>query len=283
MHLPIVQLFSHVRYQYQIFLSQWKLQQNEQEIVIKKDQILKLTKEIEKIKGTNGSAAKPEDWAKEIQCKETHLARLREEETSHQVNIAEKKLHKNQSKLMEFKALEAYGESFPQFVLQLTIIIKNGLHIFDGEVIKIFSIVSSYITLILTVSGLIVSLPFYIDGKKRIQEKTMKLQYKTVLPKVTFIVTSRLVILCLFLSMFDLDSAWLCSTILAIFVLSYFFLYWILFKLQLAEGIFTVVIFTVKFCTVLLFTEGILTIGNCTVVLGGILTEGNCTVVKMEF
>ena len=133
---------------------------------------------------------------------------------------------------MEFKALEAYGESFPQFVLQLTIIIKNGLHIFDGEVIKIFSIVSSYITLILTVSGLIVSLPFYIDGKKQIQEKTMKLQYKTVLPKVTFIVTSRLVILCLFLSMFDLDSAWLCSTILAIFVLSYFFLYWILFKLQ---------------------------------------------------
>ena len=41
---------------------------------------------------------------------------------------------------------------------------------------------------------------------------------------------------------------------------------------------------TVEFCTVFLFTEGILTIGNCTVVLGGIctvgiLTVGNCTVV----
>ena len=39
-----------------------------------------------------------------------------------------------------------------------------------------------------------------------------------------------------------------------------------------------------EFCTVFLFTVGILTVGNCTVVLGGIctagiLTVGNCTVV----
>ena len=51
-----------------------------------------------------------------------------------------------------------------------------------------------------------------------------------------------------------------------------------------ADGISTVVILTVEFCTVFLFTVGILTTGNCTVVLGGIctagiLTVGNCTVV----
>ena len=162
------------------------------------------------------------------------LDSLTEEEKSYQRNkdIAEKKLHADQSKLMEFKAFEAYGESFPQFVLQLTIIIKNGLHTFDGEATKIFSIVSSYITLILSISGLIVSLPFYIDGKKKIQEKTLKLQYLIVLPMTVFIVTPRLMILCLFLSMFDVDSAWLCSTILAFFVLSYFFLYWIMLKIQ---------------------------------------------------
>ena len=169
-----------------------------------------------------------------IQMMENKLVSLTEEETSYQRNkdIAEKKLHADQSRLMEFKAFEAYGESFPQFVLQLTIIIKNGLDTFDGEAIKIFSIVSSYITLILSLSGLIVSLPFYIDGKKKIQQKTLKLQYVTVMPMTVFIVTPRLLILCLFLSMFDLDSAWLCSTILAVFVLSYFFLYWIMLKIQ---------------------------------------------------
>ena len=53
---------------------------------------------------------------------------------------------------------------------------------------------------------------------------------------------------------------------------------------KVADGIFTAVNLTVEFCTVFLFTVGILNVGNCTAAQGGIctvgiLTVGNCTVV----
>ena len=58
--------------------------------------------------------------------------------------------------------------------------IKSELDTITG--FKIFSILTSYLTIILTVSGLIVSLPIYVYGKKTIQQKTLKLQYGNVLP-----------------------------------------------------------------------------------------------------
>ena len=169
-----------------------------------------------------------------IRYAKEQVKNLDEEAASFQRNkdIAEKSLHFHQSKLMEFKAFEAYGESFPQFVLQLTILIKSGLNTIGNDAFKIFSILTSFLTIILTVSGLIVGLPFYINGKRKIQQKTLNLQYAFVLPMTVFIVTPRLLILCLFFSMFDTDSAGICITILSGFVSMYFFLYWVMLKLQ---------------------------------------------------
>ena len=95
-------------------------------------------------------------------------------------DLAEQKLLELESKLQEFKAKESYGESFPQFVLQMTIILKVGIFQWyqnQADFLVISSIISSFASLMLTIANATISLPLYIYGKKQIQFKSMKFQF----------------------------------------------------------------------------------------------------------
>ena len=152
-------------------------------------------------------------------------------------DLAEQKLLELESKLQEFKAKESYGESFPQFVLQMTIILKVGIFQWQNQAdfLVISSIISSFASLMLTIANATISLPLYIYGKKQIQFKSMKFQFGIILPLVTVVVAPRLLSLCLFFSLFALENAWICIAILSFFLVTYLIGYWIILKISFVK------------------------------------------------
>ena len=153
-------------------------------------------------------------------------------------DLAEQKLLELESKLQEFKAKESYGESFPQFVLQMTIILKVGIFQWyqnQADFLVISSIISSFASLMLTIANATISLPLYIYGKKQIQFKSMKFQFGIILPLVTVVVAPRLLSLCLFFSLFALENAWICIAILSFFLMTYLIGYWIILKISFVK------------------------------------------------
>ena len=131
-----------------------------------------------------------------------------------------------QSKLNEFKSREALAESFPQTVLQLTIKVKEGINkIWSLGFVAKSAILTSALTLVLSLAGLTVSLPFYVHGEKRIQSKSFSLLYLKVLPLTIIGVLPRIFVLVMLFSVIYVANAWLAVAILlpmlAVFGISY--------------------------------------------------------------
>ena len=128
LHLPGIQLYPHLNYQYK---------------VLKTDK---------KAKECDAKAIKAQSEGSEEEAKKLRLEK----------DKLELRVHDYQSELNSFKSHEAMAESFPQTVLQMTIKVKGGISKLTSlGFIGTSAIVTSFMTLLLTLSGLIVSLPFY--------------------------------------------------------------------------------------------------------------------------
>ena len=89
------------------------------------------------------------------------------------------------------------------------------------------AIVTSCLTLLLTLSSLIVSLPFYIHGKKRVQFKNFYHLYLKILPLTSIGVLPRIAVLVMFFSAIIYEvNAWFAVTILVPLILTYLISYW---------------------------------------------------------
>ena len=193
MHLPGIQLYSHLKYQYKV---------------------LSTDKEA---KSCDAKAIKAQSDGRDEDAKKLTFEK----------DKLELKVHGYQSKLNSFKSHEALAESFPQTVLQLTIKVKEGIsNLKTLGIIGTSAIVTSCLTLLLSLSGLIVSLPFYVDGKRRIQFKNFSLLYLNILPLTSIGVLPRLLIWVMFFSAITLVNAWFAATVLAPLILAYFVSYW---------------------------------------------------------
>ena len=189
LHLPGVQMFTHLRLQKSIASNQ------------------KIAKECERDAIEAKEKGGFEDERQYTQAK----------------NRLELDAKSTQSELNEFKVKEAFGESYPQTLLQLSIVLKKGI---NPSFLTISAILSSIGTLMLTISGLTVSLPFYINGKRQVQFKDLKLTFFMILPLMVFGVTPRLMSLVALLSCIKADNAWLGITIIGILSLAHLIGYW---------------------------------------------------------
>ena len=119
----------------------------------------------------------------------------------------EEELSNVKSKIQEFKILEAFGESAPQFILQACAILNRLItekidqtEITSLEILKlmltevttteILTLTSSYLSVITTVVMAFQKMPFFIDGKKEAPYNCWK-NYLIVLPAMILIVTPR--------------------------------------------------------------------------------------------
>ena len=139
----------------------------------------------------------------------------------------ELKVHDWQSELNYFKSHEGVAESFPQTILQMTIKVKDGINELTSlGFIETSAIVTSFVTLLLSLSGLTVSLPFYIHDKRRIQFKSLSHQYLKILPLTSVAVLPRITVLVIFFSAIYVKNAWFAATVLVPLILVYLIFYW---------------------------------------------------------
>ena len=192
LHLPGYQLKTHLDYQHK---------------VLKTDK---------KAKSCDAKAIKAQSEGKVEEAKEQTLLK----------DQWELKVHNYQSQLNDFKSHEAMAESFPQTVLQMTIKAKDISKLSSLGFIGASAIVTSFVTLLMTLSGLIVSLPYYVHGKRQIQFKNFSHHYKNILPLTFMAVLPRVMALVIFFSAFYVANAWFAVTILASLILAYFICYW---------------------------------------------------------
>ena len=192
LHLPGIQLFPHLYYQYEV---------------------LSTDKEA---KSCDAKAIKAQSEGRDEDAKKLTVEK----------DKLELEVHDFQSELNSFKSQEALAESFPQTVLQLTIKVKEGIrNLKTLGFVAMSAIVTSCLTLLLTLSGLIVSLPFYVHGKRRIQFKNFSLLYMKILPLTSIGVLPRLLIWVMFFSAITLVNSWFAAMVFAPLILAYFVSY----------------------------------------------------------
>ena len=203
-HLPRIQLYKHIQLQRKSTKEQTIVKEEERKAIIAKC-------ELRRLETGDGRKEDIDEKKKEV---EKHMFKK---------DTSEKKLHGFQSELQEFKLFEVLGESYPQFVLQLSIILKKGLIQFKVEFVTIGALLTSLTAILVTFSGLIVSLPFNIYDQKRIPFKSLMLQYAMILPLTFFVIAPRLLTICTFFSLFsdDKGNAWISIIILALLLFLY--------------------------------------------------------------
>ena len=106
----------------------------------------------------------------------------------------DKELRYEKSQLQRRKIYETFGESIPQFTLQLTIIMMTSKY----DWWTILSICISLFTAVLNVSNLIVQIPYFgMEGKSRIllPYQHWKLTFLKIFPLMFLVVTIRLLAL----------------------------------------------------------------------------------------
>ena len=99
------------------------------------------------------------------------IAFIREELAGLKTDLdeASERLLEAKSKLHEFRVYEAYGESFPQLVLQTTVMIKEqSLAGVFNNILETVQMLSSFANLTRTSSEMIQSLPIFVNERKRI-------------------------------------------------------------------------------------------------------------------
>ena len=220
-HIPLVQLYQHVRLQ--ILIKQYQMEWSycEKALIIARRQR----------KGLHREIAELQEDEKERQEKiESQIAELQENEKKwkDKKEHSGKNLAKRQSELQQFKLFEAQGESYPQSILQFTAILKKGLVNLKPSIITISCLSSSLLILLLTMSGLMVSLPLRIYNQEQVPFKSLVLQYIKIPLLIALIIIPRMFTLCSFLSIFELSNSWLCIVILLVLVILYSIIYLIL-------------------------------------------------------
>ena len=202
-HLPLCQFYQHYTSIVTIFKSEQKVRYLEQKASDAKRQRkrylemkLKLEKGPEDLEMEEIGISRINQLALECKATSEDFMRRKDEEEQYLIEC--------KSKFDEFRIYEAYGESFPQFVLQLTIILKRlnkGRDVLDLlDQWTILSLVSSYSSLILTVSGMTMTLPIFYKGEPKLLIQNMEVKFTQVLPLTMMTLTPRLLALSLFIS-----------------------------------------------------------------------------------
>ena len=112
---------------------------------------------------------------------------------------------KNTSKIQAFMIYEAFGESAPQFILQIAILIYENPEISN---LKWFTIVTSLLSVLVAVSNEYLSMPIVNleDGKAKICFSTWKNKIVTFIP-ILVIITPKFFVLIVF---FGICRGWFC-------------------------------------------------------------------------
>ena len=227
LHLPFLQLLTHIRLQWKITKEQKEVKKFDRKSILAKIEVKVCQQKLEET--TDDQTI--EELKTEIEAKKQF-----EKDMIFEKEKSEKELNEFQSELQQFKLFEALGESYPQSILQFSIMMKRGLANFEADKITILSLITSISALLITMSGLLISLPLTIFNAKQIQFKSLSFQFLKILPLTTCIILPRMVTICTFLSLFDSTSgnAWISIVVLSIMLLIYSVSYIILIN-QLAK------------------------------------------------
>ena len=146
--------------------------------------------------------------------------------------ISEVRKRDAEAAMQEFKYVDAFGENYPQLILQQTILLKGA----DWTTLTFLSIITSCYSAFTTMAGLTISLPFWINGNKRIQFKDFVLEYLIILPLIFFVVVPRIYTFCTFFAFFgeqaiDKGLGLKNELIGALICLAFFLIYYVGFKM----------------------------------------------------
>ena len=146
--------------------------------------------------------------------------------------ISEVRKRDAEAAMQEFKYVDAFGENYPQLILQQTILLKGA----KWTALTFLSIITSCYSAFTTMAGLTVSLPFYINGIKRIQFKDFVLEYCIILPLIFFVVVPRIYTFCTFFAFFgeqakDKTLGVKNELIGSLIFLIFFLIYYVAFKM----------------------------------------------------
>ena len=148
-----------------------------------------------------------EDYLKRSHSKDSKTSQYRREEKSK----LELKINRLKTELQRFKIYEAFGESAPQFVLQMTIVIKRSMEtsfsdvLFDRPLTAV-QLGSSLLAVILSVSSLTMEMPLVFCNTVVTPEKSIWYNLNTSLINL-FVVTPRLLTLAVFFSSFSTETS----------------------------------------------------------------------------
>ena len=188
-HLPGIQVFKHFVFQKEITKESQKKAKNQRKSILIRQEINQLEKKLESIVDSE----EMKKCQKEIEAK-----KVINKQFLRNVEIAGVRQCQHEAELQQFKALETFGENYPQLILQNTILLKGG----NWTTATFFTLFTSLLGVFTTMGGLTVSLPFFINGKPRIQFKDLKLTFAIVTPLIVFVVVPRIFTLSTFCSLF---------------------------------------------------------------------------------
>ena len=188
-HLPGIQVYKHFLFQKEITKENQNKAKFQRKSILIKAEILQLEKKLESIVD--------QEELKKCQ-KEIEAKKVINKQFLRNVEIAIVRLNQHEAETQEFKALETFGENYPQLILQNTILLKGG----TWTTATFFTLFTSLLGVFTTMGGLTVSLPFFINDKPRIQFKDLKLTFAIITPLIVFVVVPRIFTLSTFCSLF---------------------------------------------------------------------------------
>ena len=136
-------------------------------------------------------------------------------------------LFMGQTKNAQVARVFCCAEKYKKVSCDLISALKYGLTQYNAMIDCSSSVFSAFfVTLLLTLSGLTVSLPFYVHGRRRIQVKTLIQQYLQILPLTSIGVLPRILVLIVFFSAIKVANAWFAVIVLTPLLLAYCAAYW---------------------------------------------------------
>ena len=159
-----------------------------------------------------------------------HEAKINTEDHIRAKAEVEMKMEASKSELQEFRIYEAYGESLPQFVLQLSILLKRSQRENYGDMVDALdqllldpwskaTLVSSFLSMVLTVTNMTMTLPVFYKGQKHLLLQDSFMKFFKVLPLTMLVVTPRMVALSVFFSSFGTEG-WYIMVVIGILFLA---------------------------------------------------------------
>ena len=233
-HLPIFQFFQHFKLVLSIFknekkVREWELKAQKQQrlrqaYLQKKSEMEKQGNELLDITERHRQIGFMRSKALEAKIMAEDHIRAKAE--------VEKDMEASKSELQEFRIYEAFGESLPQFVLQLSILLKRSQredfkamwNALDELLLDPWSkatLLSSFLSMVLTVTNMTMTLPVFYKGHKKLLKQDSFIKFAYVLPLTMLVVTPRMVALSVFFSSFGTEGWYILVLLFISFLVIY--------------------------------------------------------------